>query len=238
MPQRMNPARSEARDNVSWLWTLAVTLAVLCLLALTGCGERTPVTSTTSAQPVRGEPIVPVKTAPTNAGASAPAPAPVVTAGKAQASIPDPAAATKDGFTVVGFEKLASYSIEVPDDLLGPLTNDAAAAAAKTDAMIPQPVRALDKLRVSLKGFMLPLKVESGLVTELLIMKDQSMCCYGSTPKLNEWVSIKMTGPGVKAIMDQPVTLFGRLHIGEMRENGYLVGIYKMDGEKMQGPEE
>jgi hypothetical protein len=85
---------------------------------------------------------------------------------------------------------------------------------------------------------MLPLKVEGGLVTELLIMKDQSMCCYGSTPKLNEWVSIKMIGAGVKAIMDQPVTLFGRLHVGEMRENGYLVGIYNMDGEKMQGPEE
>ena len=172
---------------------------------------------------------MPAKTVPTNAGAIVAAPA---------AKTPEPAATTADGFMVVGFEKLAGYSIEVPDDLLGPLTKEAAAAAAKTDAMIPEPVRALDKKRVSLKGFMLPLKVEGGLVTELLIMKDQSMCCYGSTPKLNEWVSIKMTGAGVKPLMDQPVTLFGKLHVGEMRENGYLVGIYRMDGEKMQGPEE
>jgi hypothetical protein len=84
---------------------------------------------------------------------------------------------------------------------------------------------------------MLPLKVEGGLVTELLIMKDQSMCCYGATPKINEWVSVKMTEKGVKPMMDQPVTLLGTLHVGEMRENGYLIGIYRMDGEKMQAPE-
>ena len=90
--------------------------------------------------------------------------------------------------------------------------------------------------RVSLKGFMLPLKVEGGLVTELLIMRDQSMCCYGAVPKINEWVSVKMTGKGVKPIMDQAVTLYGKLHVGEIRENGYLVGIYQMDGEKVAGP--
>jgi hypothetical protein len=56
-------------------------------------------------------------------------------------------------------------------------------------------------------------------------------------PKINEWVSVKMTEKGVKPIMDQPVTLMGKLHIGEMRENGYLIGIYRMDGEKMEAPE-
>ena len=83
---------------------------------------------------------------------------------------------------------------------------------------------------------MLPLKVEGGLITELLIMRDQSMCCYGTVPKINEWVSVKMTGKGVKPIMDQAVTLYGKLHVGEIRENGYLVGIYQLDGEKMSGP--
>jgi hypothetical protein len=36
--------------------------------------------------------------------------------------------------------------------------------------------------------------------------------------------------------MDQAVTLYGKLHVGEIRENGYLVGIYQMDGEKLAGP--
>ena len=47
---------------------------------------------------------------------------------------------------------------------------------------------------------------------------------------------VKMTGKGVKPIMDQAVTLYGKLHVGEIRENGYLVGIYQMDGEKVAGP--
>jgi nitrate reductase NapE component len=36
--------------------------------------------------------------------------------------------------------------------------------------------------------------------------------------------------------MDQAVTLYGTLRVGAMRENGYIVGIYQLDGEKMQGP--
>jgi hypothetical protein len=140
-------------------------------------------------------------------------------------------------FPLAGFDQLAGYAFDVSDDLLGPVTNDVAAVAAKTNSQIPESVRAFDQKRAAIKGFMLPLKVEGGLVTELLIMKDQSMCCYGSTPKINEWVSVKMAAKGVKALMDQPVTLMGTLHVGEMRENGYLIGIYRMDGEKMQAPE-
>ncbi|HMO65020.1 MAG TPA: hypothetical protein PKE47_07335, partial [Verrucomicrobiota bacterium] len=83
------------------------------------------------------------------------------------------------------------------------------------------------------KGFMLPLKVEKGLVTELLLMRDQSMCCYGVVPKINEWVSVKMTGGGVKPVMDTAVTLHGTLKVGEIFESGYLVGIYEMSGERM-----
>jgi hypothetical protein len=137
----------------------------------------------------------------------------------------------------VGFDKLSGYGIEISDELLGPVTNDLAAIKTKTEALIPDTVKAYSKKRVSLRGFMLPLKVEGGLVTELLIMKDQSMCCYGTVPKIHEWVSVKMTGKGVKPVMDQPVSLQGTLHVGEMRENGYLTGIYQMDGDQL-GPEE
>jgi hypothetical protein len=59
------------------------------------------------------------------------------------------------------------------------------------------------------------------------------MCCYGNVPKITEWVSVKTKSKGIKPIMDQPVSIEGTLHVGAMRENGYLVGIYQMDGEKM-----
>lgn len=130
---------------------------------------------------------------------------------------------------MVGFDKLSAFAYEVPDSSV--TTNET--LMAKTRAQIPESIRALDSKQISLKGFMLPLKVESGLVTELLLMRDQSMCCFGAVPKINEWVSIKMAGAGVKPVMDQPITISGRFKVGEMLENGYLVGIYQMDGERM-----
>jgi hypothetical protein len=147
-------------------------------------------------------------------------------------------ASTGNAYPLIGFDKLSGYAIEVSDEILGPVTNNLEQITAKTEALIPKTVRDLDRQRASIKGFMLPLKVENGAVTELLIMKDQSMCCYGAVPKIHEWVSVKMMGAGVKPIMDQPVTLLGTLRVGEMRENGYLVGIYRMEGERMKAPEE
>ncbi len=143
-------------------------------------------------------------------------------------------APTKDAsgavFIVVGFDKLSSFKYEVPDETKANSDTD------KGDSQIPQSVKDFDGKRVALKGFMLPLKVEGGLVTELLIMRDQSMCCFGAVPKINEWVSVKMTGKGVKPVMDQAVTLVGKLKVGGIKENGYLVGIYAMDGERLDSP--
>jgi hypothetical protein len=137
----------------------------------------------------------------------------------------------------LGFDQLSGYTFDVTDELLGPVTNDLAVAAEKTNARIPEKVKSFDRKKVALRGFMLPLKVEGGLVTEMLIMKDQSMCCYGTTPRINDWVSVKMKNKGVRPTMDLPVTLMGTLRVGEMRENGYLVGIYSMDGDEMDAPE-
>ena len=202
---------------------------VLAGLLMAGCGQK-PSADKAVAE-VRGQPIV----AATNlqapsATAILPA-APSVPGSKSEARNSEPA------FALAGFDLLSGYEIEISDDLLGPVTNDLVAVTARTEALIPPTVKALDKKRVALKGFMLPLKVEGGLVTEMLIMKDQSMCCYGTVPKIHEWVSIKMKEKGVRPLMDQAVTLFGTLHVGEMRENGYLVGIYRMDGEKMAASE-
>ena len=161
------------------------------------------------------------------------APAVVITPAPATAipklAEPIPVAPTS-GYADVGFDRLASYNFEVDET---PLTNQVATTPDKADDQIPPAVKALNQKKVSIKGFMLPLKVADGTVTEFLIMKDQSMCCYGSVPKITEWVSVKTTGKGVKPIMDQPISILGTLHIGAVRENGYLVGIYQMDGDKL-----
>ena len=136
-----------------------------------------------------------------------------------------------DGYEGVTFDKLASFPYEVP---LDPVTNKV--ELAKLNAQIPERIKSLDKKPVAIRGFMLPLKVENGLVTELLIMRDQSMCCFGTVPKINEWINIRMAGEGVQPIMDQAITLMGQLKVGEVLENDYLVGIYEMEGDRMIGP--
>jgi hypothetical protein len=136
-----------------------------------------------------------------------------------------------EGYEGVSFDKLASFAYEVP---LDPVTNKV--ELAKLNAQIPVRIKSLDKKLVAIRGFMLPLKVENGLVTELLIMRDQSMCCFGTVPKINEWINIRMAGDGVQPIMDQSITLMGQLKVGEVLENDYLVGIYEMEGDKMIGP--
>jgi len=201
----------------------------LAACAFAGCGEKA--SDDPPATEIRGTPIArPVAKPVTHSTAR--------TNPLAPASASSTVSAGKPGYLNANFDKLAGFGFEVSDELLGPVTNDVAAVVAKTDAMIPKPVHDLNNQNVAIKGFMLPLKVEGGLVTELLIMRDQSMCCYGTTPKINEWVSVKMKAKGIKALMDQPVTLFGKLHVGEARENGYLVGIYRLDGERMEAPEE
>ena len=190
-------------------------MALIAALAA-GCGKHRE--SAEPAGDIRGEPILAAVATNTSPPATNMTTAPVA------------APAQQDGYLTVGFDKLSGYNIEVSDELLGPQTNKTPVTA---DAQIPKEVKDLSNKKVSLRGFMLPLKVEGGLVTELLIMKDQSMCCYGSTPRINEWVSVKMTKGGIKPLMDEPVTLMGTLKVGETRENGYLVGIYAMDGDKM-----
>jgi hypothetical protein len=200
--------------------------------SLAGCGRSQPDPQTTDSAQFRGEPINPPRP-PQSPNVAAAPPDPVAVAVVAPEGKPVPPAIAppaQSEYQTVGFNQLASYNFDVPE---GPLTN--ATAADKAEEQIPAVVKSLDQKKVSVKGFMLPLKVDAGVVTEFLIMKDQSMCCYGNVPKITEWISVKTVGKGIKPIMDTPVSIEGTLHVGVMRENGYLVGIYQMDGEHLIG---
>ncbi len=222
---------------------LVATVIALSVSACSPKQESSSATAPASQVAVQGEPIKPLappqEPAASQATASAVAVASEVAKQDiAQAAVAPAAQVIRSGdqdYLSVGFDRLASYTFEVSDDLLE-AKGDAKELAEKTNRQIPEAIRKLNEQTVAVKGYMLPLKVEQGAVTEFLLMRDQSMCCFGTVPKINEWVSVKTIGKGVKPIMDEPVTIFGKLHVGEMRENGYLVGIYRMDGEKLAGP--
>lgn len=135
-----------------------------------------------------------------------------------------------DGFQVVGFEVLASFEFTPPTNAAaGP---NGQAPVKKGDEQIPERIKALDAQKVIVTGFMLPIKMNEGLVTEFLLVKDPMMCCFGVMPKINEWVIVRMTGKGVAPLMDVPISFEGKLKVGELYDNGYLTGIYLLAGER------
>ncbi len=142
----------------------------------------------------------------------------------------DPVPAAKADYERVGFDKLASFNFNPPSyEAAAP----EAQPAAKPADQIPDRIKGYNEKKVAVTGFMLPVKMDGGLVKEFLLVKDPMLCCYGVMPRLNEWVVVKMTGAGVKPLMDVPITFEGRLKVGEMFENGYLTGIYLLEGERM-----
>lgn len=137
--------------------------------------------------------------------------------------LPGAARAADEQPLAVGFDQLASFEFVAPPDEAG---------APEAEKQIPAPVRALDAKKVAVTGFMLPVKMHEGLVTEFLLVKDPMMCCYGVMPKVNEWVVVKMNGKGVAPLMDVAITFEGTLKVGQLYEGGYLTGLYLLQGDR------
>ena len=241
---------------IPWARGLRTIAALAALLSLVGCRQESP--SQIDPDTLQGEPIQPAAAIATDPYSLSPSQEPpqaspeptaetdvppLLAADPAPKAPPPPTESKTiqvgdQEFLHVGFDRLSGFEIEIEigDDQYQPSTNQVDEPTLTAQEQIPETILGLNGKPIALKGFMLPLKVVGGLVTEMLIMKDQSMCCFGVTPQIHEWVSVTMVDQGVKPIMDQPVTLFGTLKVGEMRENGYLVGIYALDGTDMAGP--
>lgn len=94
---------------------------------------------------------------------------------------------------------------------------------------LPNTVRILNEKRVALTGFVLPIIVTNAMATKFLLLQSRAMCCYGTIPRLNEWVIVDVPGKGISPVMDIPMLALGTLHVGEIRDNGRLMGIYQLD---------
>jgi hypothetical protein len=140
-------------------------------------------------------------------------------------------------YPLVSFERLSAFRFLVTDQMVDN-RSDSRTESANCLEQIPQDVLALNGKDVSLTGFMLPMKYEGKLTTEFLLLKNQSLCCYGKPPRITEWVNVRMARKGIKPIMDEPVTVCGIFHVGEVRQNGELLGVYRLDADKVKGPHE
>jgi len=135
----------------------------------------------------------------------------------------------ENGYLKLGFDQLASYPFTPP--AFDPAA-DPKAKPPTGEEQIPAMVKSWNGKKAVITGYMVPVKMDKGLVTEFLLMRNTMACCFGTVPNMNEWVIVKMK-KGVQPMMDVPVAFYGELKVGAMFENGYMTGLYELEGEKM-----
>ncbi|MBM3846780.1 MAG: DUF3299 domain-containing protein [Verrucomicrobia bacterium] len=130
-------------------------------------------------------------------------------------------------YAELNFNDLSSYDLKVTEAMYDARKGPPEGSSGITE-QIPPSVRQCDGQSVSLQGFMLPLKVVNGKAVEWLLLRDQAECCFGAMPRMNHWVLVR-SPDGVKPVLGQPVTCLGTFYVGEIRDQGFLAGIYRMD---------
>jgi hypothetical protein len=140
------------------------------------------------------------------------------------------------GYTPVNFTTLARFLIAEP----APGTAAAASEQARwTEVLrqIPTEIRELDGKKVAVTGYMLAVSLQNGLTDEFLLLRNQSVCCFGMVPRVNELILVKTAPPGVRPMSDVPVSVAGTLQLKQIGEAGSLTGIYEMTAERVESSE-
>jgi len=145
------------------------------------------------------------------------------------ASIPEPTV-NKDGFLELTFVNLGGW------EYIYPLDEEIATMPEEPDGStldrFPEHIRELNGKKISLEGFMIPADVIEGKVKSFILIKNQSGCCFGVMPLMNEWVYVTMAGDKTTEFMpDIPLKVQGEFKIGESVREGMVVSIYRMFGE-------
>jgi hypothetical protein len=133
---------------------------------------------------------------------------------------------------VVGFDQLAGFKVTLNNDLLFN-TNRPAWADQQVSALIPERIRAADGKRVSVDGYMIPLEYNGKKVSKFILAMNQNTCCFGGNPQIHEFIIVSVSGAGANDEMDIPLRVKGGLHVGVVRSQGKLSGIYRLDGESV-----
>jgi hypothetical protein len=131
-------------------------------------------------------------------------------------------------YTTMSFYNLGNYNYNAaePDD----------PTPTKTSNTIPASVRAFEGKRVQISGNTMALDYSSGFMSEFLLHPTADACEFGGTPRINEWIYVRMAaGQKVKISTGYAVIVKGTFSIKEEVERGRVVGLYDMVADSVQG---
>ena len=135
----------------------------------------------------------------------------------------------KDGDREVKFELLTSYDYEWSQ------TTGIVAPGAAGGAQIPPEVRALDRQKVFIVGYMQPIDFDNDGVRTFLLTNYPGGCCFGMVPRLNEWVEVSLAGDErVEYSYFDAIEVHGRLEVGEAKSGEVVTSLYRMTPDKVE----
>ncbi|MGH0034512.1 MAG: DUF3299 domain-containing protein [Myxococcota bacterium] len=155
-------------------------------------------------------------------------------------SAPTPAEAELEGeeresFQPVSWDTLGgfTYDLQVPGAL-----EDASpeALSERHGQLFPPEVRALDRRPVAVRGFVLPISMRDGRITEfILAAKNEIGCCFGDGLSMNQWIHV--AAPEGRSFDLEPLgvaTVLGLLEVGEEVRRGTVMSLYRMREAKVR----
>ncbi len=125
---------------------------------------------------------------------------------------------TSDGYIEVPFVLLQAYTY-------------------KGENQFPKAIQQLHGKKISIVGFTMPIEVnDDRKVISSLLIKDPPGCCFGDSPKLNDWLMLEVD-PSVAEVplwASSPFKIFGIFTAGEIHEGGEIISIYQVKTEKVE----
>ncbi len=134
-----------------------------------------------------------------------------------------------EGYIPVGFNVLSGYNYNPST-----LTKVSSTSASSNGDSIPPSIKALNGKKVILQGYVVPVVVMDGQAKSFMLVRSTMLCCFGITPKMNEWVDVEMNNDKIaKYRMDVPTNVYGTFEVGENYIDGTLMSIYRLKADSV-----
>lgn len=102
---------------------------------------------------------------------------------------------------------------------------------------IPTNIMALNKKKVSLKGFMVPLELDKRGIISFILVSNQMECCFGLPEQMNGWVIVALE-PNKRSSYYQDVLIDvqGVLEVGEKVDKDGNMSLYRINAHSVKPP--
>ncbi len=148
---------------------------------------------------------------------------------QALAEEPELRGAERERFRPVSWDVLGGFPYEF--EMPGALEDSSPEAlAARNERLIPPEVRALDRLPIAVRGYVIPVTITGGRVTEfILAAKNEIGCCFGSGLSMNQWIHVvAQEGRSFDLEPFEIATVLGLIEVGEEVRKGTVLSLYRM----------